>query len=105
MFIKRIYNKIFISLLIYSLLVSPCFAAMKLCISDDCQSCETVMRLGKQAIEELKDKGDLELIDVSNVKTDLPALPALVDGEKVIIGAGLLEYLAEKAGVAIPTDD
>ena len=61
---------------------SPGYATMKLYISDDCRNCDLVMRVSKKAIQQLKDKGVLEVIDVSGIKTDLPGLPALVDGKK-----------------------
>lgn len=97
---KRKKSLIFLLILVFCIGANiSSYAAMQLYISDDCGNCELVMRLGKRAIERLKEKGELELVDVTRVKTDLPALPALVDGDKVIIGAGLIEHLADKAGI------
>ena len=98
-------RRIIILILLLSLIfIVPCYAAMKLYISDDCGNCDLVMEVGKRAIQQLKDKDELEVIDISNIKTDLPGLPALVDGEKVIIGTGILEYLADKTELELASD-
>lgn len=73
------------------------YASMKLYISDDCDNCKLVMDGGRESIEALRVKGELEVMNITGIKTDLPAVPALVDGQKVVIGTGLVEYLGQKA--------
>ncbi len=86
-----------ISISLIGLLPYSCYASMKLYISDDCDNCKLVMEGGRESIEALEVKGDLEVINITGIKTDLPAVPALVDGQKVVIGTGLVENLREKA--------
>jgi len=81
------------------ILVSPADAGMKLYISEDCGNCDLVMRIGDKAIQRLEADGQLEVVDVTGIKTDLPALPALIDGKTVLIGTGLIEYLVDKARI------
>lgn len=88
-----------IFLFLILVLIQPlCYASMKLYISDDCQNCKLVLRIGERLISDLEKKKELEVINVTNSKTNLPALPALIDDKKVIIGTGLIRYLADKTG-------
>ncbi|MFH1777530.1 MAG: hypothetical protein ABH952_08250 [Candidatus Omnitrophota bacterium] len=89
-------KKSIILLILLTLLATlPAYAAMKLYISDDCVNCDVVLRDGKEIIRQLQDKGELDIINLTNVKTDLPALPALVDEKTVLIGTGIVEYLLD----------
>lgn len=83
-------------LLIYLICTLPCYAEMKLYVSSNCKSCNSVIQEGKETIQQLKSKGELEVINVTDIRTDLPALPALVDENKVFVGTGLIEHLDEK---------
>lgn len=90
---KTIFWALFLNLMITA---SLSYASMKLYISDDCGNCKEVMEEAKETIDELKAKGKLEVVNITGAKTDLPAVPALVDGDKVIVGTGIKEYLEEK---------
>lgn len=88
-----------IYIFIFGLVFAPaCDASMKLYISDDCGNCKLVMKAGANLISGLEKKKELEVVDVTRIRTDLPGLPALVDDKKVIIGTGILRYLADKTG-------
>lgn len=66
---------------------------MTLYIRAGCKSCEQVLQAEASSIERLQAMGKLRVIDVTDHMTDLPATPALVIGQQVIIGTGITDYL------------